>query len=81
MPEVMQVDEFSFWIHAWDEDPPRVHVERAGRWSIIVIGDDEEKPSTVQWGDMRSTDSGRAVWIVNQCREILLAHWRRVHAP
>jgi hypothetical protein len=74
MPEVMLVDDYRFWIHEWDFD-----VERFGRWCIIKIGDDEDGPLVMEWGDMRTTDAGRAAWIVNECQEILLAHWRRVH--
>lgn len=80
MPEVMRVDGYRFWIHPWDEDPPRVLVQREMRWCIIVIGGDGRASYVEEEGDMRGTDAGRAVWIVNQNQELLLAHWRRLHA-
>jgi hypothetical protein len=81
MNEVMQFDEYSFWIRENDEIPPRVHVHRAGTWCTIVIGYEDQPPSVGEEGDMRPTDAGRAVWIVYHCQELLLAHWRRYNAP
>lgn len=80
MPEVMRVGDLSFHIYHWDEPPPHVHVERSGTWCIIAIGDADNPPRLITGGDMARTDFGRAGWIVNQCWEMLLAHWRRVHA-
>lgn len=81
MIEVMQVDGYGFWIAEDDDVPPRVHVHRAGTWCSIVIGyTDHQPPYVTEWGDMRETDAGRAVWIVYGCQEMLLAHWRRYNA-
>lgn len=81
MNEVMQFDEYSFWIKADDEIPPRVHVYRAGTWCAIMIGYEDQAPYVADLEGMRRTDAGRAVWIVYQCQELLLAHWRRYNAP
>lgn len=81
MIEVMQVDGYGFWIVEDDVLPPRVHVHYAGTWCSIVIGyEDHQPPSVDEEADMRRIDAGRAVWIVNGCQEMLLAHWRRYNA-
>jgi hypothetical protein len=80
MPEVMRVDGYRFWIHPWTEDRPRVLVEREMRWCVIAIGGEGRAAYVDRPGDMRETDAGRAVWIVNHSQELLLAHWSRLHA-
>jgi hypothetical protein len=81
MPEVMVADGYRFWIHEYYESPPQVLVERSGTWCIVAIGDEDQAPEVIIEGDMRRTQAGRAAWIVYHSQEILLAHWRRLHAP
>ncbi|HEX6041643.1 hypothetical protein [Longimicrobium sp.] len=81
MNKVMEFDGYTFWIAEDDVLPPRVRVHYAGTWCWIVIGyEDHQPPYVMEWEDMRWTDAGRAVWIVNGCQELLLAHWRRYNA-
>ena len=81
MNKVMEFDGYTFWIAQDDVLPPRVRVQHAGAWCWIDIGyEDHQAPSMSDEGDMRPTDAGRAVWIVNGCQELLLAHWRRYNA-
>lgn len=71
---------YTFWMDALDSPPPHVLVLKSGTYCVITIGDDDEAPEVTDWGDMRPTQAGRAVWIVYQSRETLLAQWRRTHA-
>jgi hypothetical protein len=79
MPKVLRRDGYSFHIYLRDHPPPHVHVELSGDWCKIAISESNEAPSVLKMGTMRRTDAGRAVWMVNDSREILLAHWRRIH--
>lgn len=83
MPKVLRMDGFAFVIYPNDHAPPHVHVQRAGCWCKISIGDGDgdEPPGLMDVGSMRRTDAGRALWIVHECWELLLAQWRRYHDP
>jgi Domain of unknown function (DUF4160) len=79
MPRVMQADGYSFTIYYNDHPPPHVHVVLAGTRCKIAIGHPGTPPYLLDAQDMRRTAAGRALWMVNACQEVLLAHWRRIH--
>lgn len=78
MPQVMRVDGFGLHMYYNDHHPPHVHVRRAGEVCKIAVGGTHEAPYLMDPGSMRRTCAGRALWMVNGCQEVLLAHWRRI---
>lgn len=81
MPRVLQADGYVFYVYTHDHPPPHVHVRCSGLACKIAIGDAETAPELLTQGTMRRTDAGRALWIVKDCQELFLAHWRRHHGP
>ena len=78
MPQVMRADGYSFRMYHKDHPPPHVHVWKSGGSCKIAVGGPDDPPYLLHPGDMRRTDAGRALWMVNGCQEVLLAHWRRI---
>lgn len=81
MPRVLEADGYVFYIYTHDHPPPHVHARGSGATCKISIGDRDAAPCLLTRGTMRRTDAGRALWIVKDCQEILLAHWRKHHGP
>lgn len=81
MPRVLQADGYTLYIYTHDHPPPHVHVRYSGTTCVIGIGDADIAPELIAQGSMRRTDAGRALWIVKDCQEMLLAQWRRHHGP
>ena len=79
MPNVLQVDGYSFHIYPRDHPPPHVHVCTAGAWCVVELGDEQTPPSLYAQGKMRAVDAKHAVWIATGVRELLQAHWRRMN--
>ncbi len=59
-----------------DHRPPHVHVEYAGEVAVIQIESLIVRPDT----KMRVPDIARAMALVLENRQLLLDHWRRLHA-
>jgi hypothetical protein len=78
MPQVLRAEGFAFYMYYNDHGAPHVHVRRAGEVCKIAVGSANEPPHLMDPGSMRRTDAGRALWMVNGCQEVLLAHWRRI---
>ena len=76
MPTVLRHDGFRFFMWPNDHRPPHVHVEYAGEVAVIQVESLAVRPDT----KMRVPDISRAVALVLEDRQLLLAHWRRLHA-
>lgn len=70
MPIVLRAEGFTFSFYAGDHDPPHVHASYGGGRCKVVLG-------TLDVADlgMKLRDQVRAVWIVQEHRDELLAAW------
>ena len=59
-----------------DHHPPHVHVEYAGDIAVIDIEPLAVRPKAT----MRPPDIARAIALVLENRDVLLDHWRKLHA-
>lgn len=67
-------------IYIRDEHPPaHVHVWKAEGEAIIHLGNEDELPSVHQVNRMSAKDARKALAIVEENQELLLAEWRRIH--
>lgn len=59
-----------------DHHPPHVHIEYAGDLAVIDIDRLAVRPRPT----MRTPDIARAIALVLEHRDLLLDHWRKLHA-
>jgi hypothetical protein len=78
MVTVHRAHGLSFVIFVDDHEPAHVHVFGDGQAKINLIG--AEGVPTLEWVDgMKRSDVRRAMKIVVERREALLARWREIH--
>jgi hypothetical protein len=76
MPTVLRHGGFRFYMWPNDHHPPHVHAEYAGEVAVIDIDTLAVRPRPT----MRTADIARAAALVLENRDLLLAHWRKLHA-
>jgi len=79
MPTVLRMCGFEVRVNTDDHEPPHVHVWKAGLWVKVAIGDVDTASYVLHAGSMKPRDAVRAVRIVENAWEMLLAHWRKIH--
>lgn len=79
MPTVLRRDGFAVRIYTDDHAPAHVHCLHGGEEIIINLGDAHTAPAIREVKGMRAANARRAVEIVEENRETLLAEWRRIH--
>lgn len=77
-------DEGGFTVYVYspprEHQPPHVHVESAnGGEVLILLGDDETRPSMWQNHHMSAPDARAALGIVDEHQQHFLAEWSRLH--
>ncbi len=78
MVTVHRAHGLSFVIFVDDHEPAHVHVFGDGQAKINLIG--AQGVPTLEWVDgMKRSDVRRAMKIVVERREALLARWREIH--
>ena len=75
MPTIFRFDGFRIVINPLDHPPPHVHVLNADGFVLIEI----ETLLIRRYRDMREKDVARAVRLVAENQESLLASWREIH--
>lgn len=76
MPTVLQQDGFSLVIYTHDHHPPHVHVWNQGTVAVIEIDPVRIRKNRA----MPKSEVQRAVQIVEDHQDFLLAEWRRIHS-
>jgi hypothetical protein len=79
MPKVLVVGEFAVVIFTNDHPPPHVHVRKAGM--LVKIALEPEVVLLRYDKDLSASDLRKAVNIVKDNREFLLAKWNELHPP
>ena len=81
MPTVVREDGFSIRIYAppREHPPPHVHVYKAGELVIIELGVMGEPPTVRGLAAMSPSEVFKALRLVEQRREILIAAWEELH--
>lgn len=79
MPTVLRQDGFDVMIYTDDHPPAHVHVLKAGGEVIINLGDEKTVPSVRQNKRMPWRDERRALIIIGDRQQELLARWREIH--
>lgn len=69
---------FSIVIYAFDHEPPHVHVFKDGEVKIALAGRDG-RPELVYNEGMKRGDVRKAMQIVVDRRDELMARWRAMH--
>ena len=76
MPTVLRHGGFRFYMWPNDHRPPHVHAEYAGEVAVIEIEGLAVRPGAT----MRVPDIAHATRLVLENQELLLDHWKRLHA-
>lgn len=76
MPTVLRHGGFRFYMWPNDHHPPHVHVEYGGDVALIDI----ERLAVRGKPTMRAPDIARATALVFENTDLLLDHWRKLHA-
>lgn len=71
MPTVLRAQGFKLSFYAGDHDPPHVHVRYGGAEIIVDLGTGQTRDNR----GMKPPDIVRAVRIVEQHQDMLLAAW------
>ena len=66
-------------IYTNDHPPMHVHVFKAEGEVIITLGDENTPPSVRENLNMRASIERRALEIVADNQDFLIAEWRRIH--
>lgn len=66
-------------IYINDHEPMHVHVFKAEGEVVINLGDEDTAPVVRENIGMRAKDERRALEIVGENQEFLMAEWRRIH--
>ncbi|MFP5502665.1 MAG: DUF4160 domain-containing protein [Candidatus Sericytochromatia bacterium] len=80
MPTVLREEGFSFRIYVDDHRPPHVHVITNGTEVVIYLGNEDERPSIRERRGMTDRNAVKALRLVMDRQEYLLAKWREIHA-
>lgn len=81
MPTVLTIDSFQVRILTNDHEPAHVHVYKDDGEAKIKLGLDDIPPDLILVSrKMKDKDATRALEIVLQNNEVLLAKWREIHA-
>ncbi len=80
MPTVLTKSGFRVVIYTRDEHPPaHVHVWRAEGEVVIRLGDRNDLPDVREVNGMPRRDVRRALDLVTNNQEMLLARWEEIH--
>lgn len=79
MPRVLTEGGFRVMIFPNDHTPAHVHVFDADGQVLINLGGDDEAPSIRENRAMRMRNTRRALRLIEDHQERLLAEWRRWH--
>ncbi len=70
---------FDVMIHTHDHLPPHVHVFKSGAELIVNLGTATVGPSIRANIGMKGNDAQKAVALVEDQQDFLLARWREIH--
>lgn len=79
MPTVLRKNGFDFLIYTNDHLPGHVHIFKAGKETIIDLGTADKAPTIREIVGMNRKDVVKALQLVFEYQDYLLAKWKEIH--
>ena len=79
MPTVLRQGGFAVMIPVDNHLPPHVHVKKAGKELVVIIGDEHHRPVVRKNSGMSQSEIDAALRLINKYQEKLLDDWREIH--
>jgi hypothetical protein len=68
-----------FMIYTLDHEPSHVHVWKAGKQLVIILGDEVSAPDIRENYGMSKKNKRKALQIAGEHQDFLISEWRRIH--
>lgn len=79
MPTVLRKDGFDFMIYVDDHEPPHVHVFREDAELVVLLGDEQNRPTIRDRHGFSRRNEQRVLKIVDEYHEFLHSMWEKYH--